>query len=110
MGGRQVAGAAQDGGEPCDELSPGEGFDQVVVGARVEEPDDFRFVVAGGGHQHGNGGDAPDHAQCVSSVQIGQPQVEDHRVDGRLGDLAQGAEPVARAAHGIPVLRQDFDQ
>lgn len=105
-----MAGAPQDGGEAGDELSSGEGLDQVVVGARVEELDDFGLVVASGGHQDGDGGYAPDHAQCVSPVQIGQPEVEDHRVDGRLGDLAQSAESVAHAAYGIPVLRQDLDE
>ncbi len=57
------------------------GLDDVVVGPEVEEPHDLVLVVAGGGDDHGNLRDGPDHRQGVGAVQVGEPEVEDHDVD-----------------------------
>ncbi|GAA3414570.1 hypothetical protein GCM10018952_35620 [Streptosporangium vulgare] len=81
--------------------SPEKRFDQVVVGPRLEQADDLRLVVPRRGHDDRHAGDAADHLERLRPVQVGQPEVEDHRVRGVLGDLPQRVEGAPRAAHGV---------
>ena len=101
VGGR-VGVAAEHRADASVDLRGREGFDDVVVGAGVEEPDDLGLVVAGGGHDHRCRGDAAEHGQDLAAVEVGEAKVEDDDVGlpvdrggERVGAGGLGAHRVA---------------
>ncbi|GDY53890.1 hypothetical protein SVIO_045130 [Streptomyces violaceusniger] len=87
-------------------MGHGERFDQVVVGAVVEQPDDLALVVTGGGHDDRHIGDAAQHLERLRPVQIGQAEVQDDDVESDLRHLAQRLQGGADTAHGMGRLGQ----
>lgn len=70
-------GAAHQGAQAGGQLVQVDGFDEVIVGPRVQPFDAGGHGVAGGKHQHGRGVAAcPRLAQHLHAVLAGQAQVE----------------------------------
>jgi hypothetical protein len=97
---------AQDGGDPRVEMGAGERFDHVVVRAGAQQADDGLLVVAGGGDDNRHVGDAAEHPQRVTAVEIGQPEVENDQVRGLGGNAAQRVQGGADGVHGVPPVGQ----
>src|SRR5690606_19281126 len=102
LGGRPgPRGPAQDGREPGAEVLDGERFYEVVVRARVQQPDDLGLVVARRRDDDGDVGDSAQHLQHFRAVEVGQPQIENDDVGGRLRDLPQRVHRGADAAYDV---------
>ena len=59
------------------------------------------LVVARGGDDDRDVGDAAQHAQRVGTVQIGQPEIEHDQVGCLGGDPAQRVQRRADGVHGV---------
>nr|BFE82104.1 hypothetical protein GCM10020093_047050 [Planobispora longispora] len=73
--------------QPGVQVVAGERLDQVVVRPRLQQTDDLRLVVPGRRHDDRDVRDTADHLQRLRPVQIGQAEIEDHRIRRILGDL-----------------------
>ena len=89
-------GATKDGADAGDDLLQAEGLGDVVVAADGQALDLVRHVVAGGQEEDGGGhvtlAQAPGHGEAVH---VGQHDVEDHQVGGRLLHRLEGAVAVS---------------
>jgi hypothetical protein len=100
---------AQDGPDTSIQLLGREGFDDVVVGACVEGPDDGGVIISGRCRDDRYGADGAQHLQELGSVNVRQAQIEDDYIRSRIDDLLQagqasGAAPdlVAESSEGSP--------
>ena len=103
-----VAGpAAQVGPEAGQQHREAEGFDQVVVGARVEADDDVDLVAARReDDQHGIRPAGPDGPGQIDSVAVGQPQIQQDDPGSGLLDLDETRAGGAAPGGGIAVTLQ----
>jgi hypothetical protein len=92
------AGSAQDGSDPRVQLRATERLDQVVIGAGLENGDDLRIAVAGGGDDDGDVVDRPQHDLAAR----GDVEV---RFEGEDTDF----KVKIRCADGRPVAKIDKD-
>jgi hypothetical protein len=98
--------AAQHRAHPGVELGGGERLDDVVVGPRVQHPDDLLLVVAGGRHDDRHRAHRAQHPQQLAAVQVGQPEVEHDQV-GPLGQGGlQAVHRGVRGGDGVAALAQ----
>jgi hypothetical protein len=104
------AGSAQDGSYPRVQLRATERLYHVVVGAGLENGDDLRIAVAGGGDDDGDVVDRPQHCEHVTAVEVGQSQVEHHQIRMLGHDQVQRLCTGGRGGHGMPTLTQSPDQ
>ena len=102
LGGRALAGAAEDGADPRHELAGREGLDQVVVRPQLEAEDAVHLVVAGGEEQDGDGAAGPDLAADVEAV-AGARQADVEDDDGGVLPREDLEAPVAvgRQQHAV---------
>ena len=75
-----LATAAEHRSDPGLQLTGAEWLDQIVVGTRIEGPDDLVLHTTGGGHDHRHRADRTDHLEQLEPIEIGKPEVEDHQV------------------------------
>ena len=92
------------------QLRATERLDQIVVGAGLENGDDLRIAVAGGGDDDRDVIDRPQHCEHVTAVEVGQSQIEHHQVRMLGHDQVQGLCSGGRGGHGMPALSQCSDQ
>jgi len=71
----------EDRAEASFEMLRRIGLHDVVIGACVEQSDDLRFVVSSCGNNHRHIGDRTDHSERLSSVEIGETEIEHHDVE-----------------------------
>lgn len=105
---RQAAGAAQDGAQAGEELTGGEGFGQVVVGAGFEANDAVGFVAEAGEHQHGDGGSGPESLQDFEAIEPGHHDVEDDGIEVALAGQVEPGESVVGGGNGIAKSAEVF--
>ena len=94
-----VAGAAQDGVDPGDDLGQREGLGDVVVAPDGEARQLVLQRVAGGQEEHRHpqpvGAEAPRH---LEPVEVGQHDVEDDEVGRVVLGLGQRPRPVVASS------------
>ncbi|MNO92222.1 hypothetical protein D3C76_837900 [compost metagenome] len=99
--------APEQGAQAGLELVEVERLDQIVVGAGIQPGDAVAGGVAGGEHQHWNGGAAGAQAlQHAQAVQARQAEVEQQQVEGFLAQGVQGAGAVLQPVDGVALLAQ----
>ena len=92
-----AARSAQDGTDARVELIGGERLDEVVVRARVEQADDLVLLVAGGRDDHRNLAHGTQHLEHLSTIDVGQTEVE-HDDVGAVGQHLAEAHQAGRGA------------
>ena len=105
IGSSSVRPAAQHGPDAGVELDGGEGLDDVVVGADLEQPHHRRPVVAGRRDDDRDVADGPQHRQDVGPVDVRQAEVEQHDVRLLLDGRRQRRHPGADALTTCPWSR-----
>ena len=111
--GRGVGGAGratEHGPDARLELSGLERLEHVVVGAGVERLHHALVVVAGGGDDDRHRGHRTEHAQQLPTVEVGQPEVEDHQVGALVDREPEPLEGGAGRADGVAAVAQGADQ
>ena len=104
---------ARCGAAPADarhELPEPERLHDVVVGADFEEPHAVELVLAGSDDDDRNlgaGADAPTH---LPTVEIGEPEIEQHEVGGlrRANGLGAGADPGRSEPFELQALHERY--
>ncbi len=97
------------GVDPRQQLAPGEGLDQVVVGAGVQPLDLGLLPRAGGQHYDGRAGQrrvGPDRPQEAEAVEPGHHHVGQHQVWRGLPRRLQGGLAVAERGDDIALALQ----
>jgi hypothetical protein len=94
----------QYGPDPGLNLADAERLDQVVIGARVEHLDDVRLVVPGGRDDDGYLTDRSEHAQRFVPIEVGQAEIKDHKIGGRIDHELQRFHGVRRTRNGMATL------
>lgn len=100
-------GPSQERADPGDQFVQGEGFDEVVVRARLQSVDALADGVERG--QDEDGGTVAQRPQLPAdgeAVEYGHHHVEDDRVGLPGRDLGEGREPVRGAPDLVPLDRE----
>ena len=84
------AGVADGGADAGQQLVGAEGLGQVVVSTQVQGGHFVFFVGAGGNDHHREAGPAPELAQNIQAVHVGQPQIQNDEVRTVGGDHGNG--------------------
>ena len=74
----------------CQQFGHSERFGDVVVGSPVEAAYPVSFVGAGGQHQDRDIGELAQLSADLEPIEVGQHDVEQHKIWGELGGLSQG--------------------
>jgi hypothetical protein len=105
-----LGGAAQDRPDPRVDLAGPERLDHIVVGARVQHPDDLCLVVACRDHHHRYRADRAHHPQRLVAAETGQAEVEQDQVGGRVEDVLQRVHRARHAGHGVAAFGESPDE
>jgi DNA-binding response OmpR family regulator len=96
--------------DSCPEGGGGEGFDDVVVRAVLEEVDDRLVVIAGCRDDHGDGADCAQHAQQPGPVDVGQAEVQDDEIGPLLECVLEAGATGRLPGDGVALRRQGAQQ
>ena len=101
----EVGGApgrpAQQRMQASGEFSQIEGFDQIVVGARLQARDAFGHRIAGGQNQHRQVDPAPAQAlEKMQAIFVGQPQIENQQIEASTAQQRIGLCRRGGMGHG----------
>ena len=86
VSGRHSAVVAQSSADARKELGASEGLGDVVIRPHVQSFHLVPLVCAGGDHQNGHGGPGPEIFQDRNSIEIRQPEIQDHHVGAPGGE------------------------
>ena len=106
---------ADEGPDAREQLLAAEGLGHVVVGADVEPLHPIPHRVAGAEDEDrlAEAARAP-LLEEIDPVAVGQPEIEDHQIEGRLGDrvgsVLAGADPPRRVAAFVERGLQEFTE
>ena len=105
-GGARAVHPAEDGMDPCDQLSGAEGFGEVVVGADGEADEEVGLRVSGREHEDGHWPLPLDPTAYLEAVEAGQHEVEDNEVGPDLLHKFDTGGPVGCDLHPEPLAAQ----
>ena len=110
-GGRTVAGEPpQERADACVDLLGRERFHDVLVGARVEQPDDLLLAVARRTDDHRHAAHRAHHLEQISAVDVGEAEVEDDDLGRFVDDRLQRGQAERRLVDPVPARGEGTDE
>jgi hypothetical protein len=100
--------AAQHGANPREQFVGIEGLDQIVVGPFVQPFDAIAAMAPRRQHDDRHVAMAADLMQQSESVDLGQHDIEDHKIVSLLQSARQPVAAVVRRGHLVAVLREEL--
>ncbi len=106
-----VAGATEQRPQPGLQLTQGERFDEVVIGAGLEAVDAVVDRVAGGQHQDRRAVARGAHpAAHLETVDLRHHHIEDHRIGGAALGAGLASRPHARPRASFDVVAVELQR